>query len=144
MFCREQAVQVHRARAELERRGARLAFVGNGAPGFARAFAEDHGITAPVLSDPSLVTYRALGMRRGLGATLLSSATWRHAARALRGGFRQGRVLGDAWQLGGVLVVRPGGEVAFLHRSGEAGDHPPVEDVLAALGPGEEAAGSRA
>jgi hypothetical protein len=49
-------------------------------------------------------------------------------------------VQGDAWQLGGVLVVRKGGEVAYRHLSAEAGDHPPVADVLAALGAAGRAA----
>lgn len=42
-------------------------------------------------------------------------------------------IQGDAFQNGGVLVVRPGGEVAYRYISEVSGDHPPVADVLAAI-----------
>jgi AhpC/TSA antioxidant enzyme len=134
MFCREQAVQLHRAKDAIHARGAELVLVGNGAPHFVQAFREDLGLTTPVYVDPSLASYRALGMKRGLVGTILSPRILAHAARALRGGFMQGRTRGDAWQLGGVLVVKRGGEIAYRHLSDEAGDHPPVDDVVAALG----------
>jgi hypothetical protein len=128
-------VQVHRARDAFHARGAEVFVIGNGAPHFARAFREDLGLAVPLYTDPTLATYRALRFRRGVGATLLSGKTWAHAARAMRGGFRQGLTQGDAWQLGGVVVVRPDGAIAYRHASGEAGDHPPLEALLAAAGP---------
>jgi NAD(P)-dependent dehydrogenase (short-subunit alcohol dehydrogenase family) len=42
-------------------------------------------------------------------------------------------VQGDLWQLGGVFVIRPGGELAYRYVSGEAGDHAPLEGILEAL-----------
>ena len=131
---------MHRARQEIRERGAELAIVGNGAPPFARAFREDLGLDVPLYTDPSLETYRALAFHRGLVRTALSPRTWAHAARALAGGFLQGRTQGDPLQLGGVVVVRPDGTVAYRHASAEAGDHPPIADILAALGPRPAAA----
>lgn len=133
MFCREQAVQLHRDRARFEARGARIAFVGNGGAHFARTFVEDFGLDEPVLVDPKRATYRALGMGRITLSSLVSPRTLLASARALLAGFRQGKTQGDALQLGGVLAVRPGGEVAFKYLSTFAGDHPPHDDVLAAL-----------
>jgi hypothetical protein len=134
MFCREQVVQLHRHKDEIHARGAELVTVGNGGAHFARAFQQDMGITTPIFVDPTRATYRALGMRRSLLRTLLSGKTLLHAARALRNGFRQGRTQGDAFQLGGVLVVQPAGGVRLRYLSSEAGDHPPEADVVAALG----------
>jgi hypothetical protein len=128
-------VQVHRARQEIRERGAEIAIVGNGAPPFARAFREDLGLDVPLYTDPSLETYRALAFHRGLVRTALSPRTWVHATRALAGGFFQGRTQGDLLQLGGVVVVRPDGTVAYRYASAEAGGHPPIADILAALGP---------
>jgi hypothetical protein len=128
-------VQVHRARDAFHARGAEVFVIGNGAPHLARAFREDLGLEVPLYTDPTLATYRALRFRRGVGATLLSARTWAHALRATRGGFLQGRTQGDAWQLGGVVVVRPDGTIAYRHASAEAGDHPPLDALLAAAGP---------
>jgi NAD(P)-dependent dehydrogenase (short-subunit alcohol dehydrogenase family) len=120
---------------EIRARGAELAIVGNGGPSFAAAFREDQRLEGPLLVDPELRAYRAAGLRRGR-ALALSPRLAFHAVRAFRGGFRQAGVQGDPWQLGGVFVIRPGGALAFRHVSREAGDHPPVEAVLAALAPG--------
>jgi hypothetical protein len=133
MFCREQVVQLHRHRDEIHGRGAELITVGNGAPHFARAFQEDQGITTPMYVDPSRATYRALGMRRSRIVDLITGRTLLHAIRAMRAGFRQGTTQGDAFQLGGVLVVKPDGEVLMRYLGNEAGDHPPEADVLATL-----------
>jgi hypothetical protein len=126
-------VQLHREKEAIHARGGELHFVGNGAPHFAAAFVEDLGITTPVYVDPTRASYRALGMKRSVLSTLFSGRTLRHALRAMRAGFRQGRTQGDPWQLGGVLVVRPGGGVAFRYLSDEAGDHPAAQDVVAAV-----------
>ncbi len=115
-------------------RGAELVIVGNGVPAFARAFAEDLALDAPLLVDPELHAYRAAGLRRGRAAALSPRLAF-NAVRALRAGHRQQSVQGDAWQLGGVFVIRPSGDVTFAHRSREAGDHAPVGEILAALDP---------
>ena len=133
MFCREQAVQLHRELPEIRRRGAELIFIGNGNRHFAEGFRIDSGIQSPLYVDTKRGSYRALGMKRGFGVTLASPAAWRNMARALKRGFRQGLTRGDAWQLGGVLVVAPGRRVAYRHLSEQAGDHPPVAEVLTAL-----------
>ena len=133
MFCREQAVQLHREHSTIRKRGAELIFVGNGNRSFALAFKKDYGIEAALYVDTKRDAYRALEMKRSIGATIASLATWKSGLRVLRSGFRQGTIQGDAFQLGGVLVVRPGGRIAYRYLSDSAGDHPPVEDVLAAL-----------
>jgi hypothetical protein len=133
MFCREQAVQLHRAKDAVHQRGAELVIVGNGDRHFARAFVDELGITTPVYVDTTRESYRALGMKRGVARTIGSLGSWLNAARALRSGSRQQRIQGDPWQLGGVLVVLPGGEVTFRQLSESAGDHPQVAEVVAAL-----------
>ncbi len=132
MFCREQVAQLRDRVDDIRARGAELAIVGNGAPNFAAAFREDFDLDGPLLVDPDLRAYRAAGLRRGR-VELLSPRLPGNALRALRSGQRQGAVQGDPWQLGGVFVIRPGGELAYRYASREAGDHPPVEDILAAL-----------
>jgi len=134
MFCREQVAQLRDAQDEIHAMGAELVIVGNGAANFAKAFREDFALTGPLLVDPELRAYRAAGLRRGR-VEILSPQVPLNALRALRSGARQGAVQGDAWQLGGVFVIRPNGALAFRHVSRVAGDHPAVADVLAALAP---------
>jgi NAD(P)-dependent dehydrogenase (short-subunit alcohol dehydrogenase family) len=118
--------------------GADLIIVGNGSARFAAAFRQEFHLDVPgvvLLTDPDLVAYRAAGMRRGR-VELLSPRVPLHAVRAFWKGARQGSVQGDPWQLGGVLVVRPGGALTYRYVSREAGDHPPVGAVLDALDAG--------
>ena len=132
MFCREQAVQLHREKDRIHGAGAELVIVGNGNRHFAGGFVKELGLTTPVYVDTKRDAYKALGFKRSLSA-ILAPAALGNAARALRNGFRQGKTQGDAVQLGGVIVVRPGGEVLFRYASDAPGDHPPVDRVLAAL-----------
>ncbi len=108
--------------------------VGNGAANFAAAFREDFGLDGPLLVDPDLRAYRAAGLRRGR-VELLSPRLLGAGLRAIRAGSRQTAVEGDPWQLGGVFVVRPGGDLAYRFESRDAGDHAPIEEILTALDP---------
>jgi NAD(P)-dependent dehydrogenase (short-subunit alcohol dehydrogenase family) len=122
---------------EIRAQGAELVIVGNGAPNFALAFREDFELDCPLLVDPELRAYRAAGLRRGR-VELLSPRLPLHALRALRSGSRQAGVQGDPWQLGGVFVIRPDGDLTYRYASREAGDHAPIGEILAALEDGAE------
>ena len=117
---------------EIASRGATLAIIGNGAANFAAAFREDFELTGPLFVDPELRAYRAAGLRRGR-VELLSPSLPAAGLRALRAGYRQTGVEGDPWQLGGVFVIRAGGDLAYAQRSKDAGDHADIDDILAAL-----------
>ncbi len=119
---------------DIRTRGAELVVIGNGAANFAAAFREEMGLDCLLLIDPELRAYRAAGLRRGR-VEVLSPRLPLNAVRALGRGFRQQGVQGDPWQLGGVFVIRPDGDLAYRHLSREAGDHEPVGDVIAALAP---------
>lgn len=131
--------------------GAELVVIGNGTSHFARAFREEVQLETPLYVDPTCTSYRALSMKRGIARTLGSWRTWVSHFRALRAGLREQRVAvivrwwrlsvpvlipgsqGDAWQLGGVLVVLPDGRIAYRSLSTIAGDHPRTSEVMTAL-----------
>jgi hypothetical protein len=117
---------------EIEERGAHLVVIGNGLPAQARDMQEDLEFPGPVWIDAEMTAYRAAGLRRGPTRTL-SWRTLGHLVRAWRGGHRQVGVQGDPWQLGGTFVIAPPHEVHYAQISREAGDHPPVPDLLVAL-----------
>ena len=123
---------------EIRERGAELVIVGNGAANFAASFREDFELDGPLLVDPELRAYRAAGLRRGR-MELFAPRLPLNALRAMMGGSRQSGIKGDPWQLGGVFVIRPPGELTYRYVSSEAGDHPPLEGILAALEDGAPA-----
>ncbi len=120
------------AHQDIRARGGELFVIGNGPPYFAEIFKSDLKLEAPLYTDPSLETYRAAELNRGVAATVGLGAL-KNAFGAFRQGFRQTGTKGDPWQLGGVLVVSPDGRVLYRQASEVAGDHPPVEAVMTAL-----------
>ena len=127
----------------IREKGAELAILGNGTPAMAREFRDELGLDVKLLTNPGLEAYRAAGLRRDLGG-VLSPRVMLHAMRALRGGFTQKSTRGDAMQLGGVLVVAPGGKILYRHASREAGDHPAPAEIVASLDASAEPASPRA
>lgn len=127
-------MQLHREREAIRARGGRLVLVGNGNRRQAAAFKEELGLSVPLYVDTRREAYRALDLKRGV-LRLLIPATLSRLVRAWRTGARQKGIQGDPWQMGGVLVVHPGGRVSFEKRSDGPGDHPPVADVLQGLAP---------
>lgn len=132
LFCKEQARELRDQETAIEERGGRLAFVGSGAPHFARGFRDEYCRDCLILNDPSRHTYELIGAHRGVMSTLGPRA-WGPAVRAFTRGNRQRNVQGDPFQQGGILVIAPGGKVLYRHLSAAAGDHPPVAEILAAL-----------
>lgn len=130
---------MHGEREEIARLGARLVFIGNGSPAQAIDFRDTHVPGDDVYTDPSLATYTALGAKRGIAATIGPAAA-KEGLRALRRGFRQGLVQGNAWVQGAMLVVLPGDRVTWSRLNRHAGDHPPTAEVMDALRAATEAA----
>ncbi len=112
--------------------GVEVVIVGNGNRDFAEDFREAFEIEGLLLVDPNLHAYRAAGLRRG-HREIASPKLIGNTFRALREGARPGAVLGDPWQLGGVFVLAPGGDLLFQYRSEAAGDHADPADIDAAL-----------
>jgi peroxiredoxin len=112
--------------------GAKLVVVGNGTPEQAADFQSEQNLAFPLLVDPEMNAYRAAGLKRGI-TDAVNLRMFRHGVRALRKGFRQARTQGDPWQLGGVFVITPTGEVPYRQISREAGDHPEAVEILNAL-----------
>lgn len=52
---------------------------------------------------------------------------------ALRQGIRPGTLQGSALQLGGAVVIDKNGSLLYQFRSTEAGDDPPVDEMLGAI-----------
>jgi hypothetical protein len=127
-------VQLHRDREQFDAAGAELAVIGQGTPRHAAAFAEDHGLEGlRLLVDPGRATYVAAGAKMAGVSELFGPRVALRAAKAVVSErVVQGRTIGHPAQLGGVLVVAPGGEVVWSHLASDAGDNPPNAEVLEA------------
>ncbi len=117
---------------EVQRRGGGLVVVGPARPEHIADFRRATGYAGPLFADPSLRTYEAAGLAYGWGKTF-HPRTLVKGLRAALQGFRQGARKGNSLAQGGTFVLGPGDRVRFEWRDRFAGDHPDIEDVLAAL-----------
>jgi peroxiredoxin len=140
VFCRELAVDIHRHREEFEEADVELVVIGHGSAAHAADFRKLQNVDLRLLVDPDRKVYELAGAKvatlneligprqilRGLRATVMSRLGQGSIA------VHQGKILGHAAQLGGVLIVAPDGTVRYAHLSEESGDNPPAREVLAA------------
>lgn len=120
---------------EFEAKGANVAAIGMGLTAMAADFRDKQDIPFPLLVDRGRETHRALELKRG---NLLDVAGPKQVVRGIKSlltGNAQGRPAPkqDVLQLGGALVVAPGGEVLYRHQATGAEDNAPVDDLLNAL-----------
>jgi hypothetical protein len=130
MFCQQQVAELRPHVEELRHIGVEPYVVGSGSPQQAQQFAEHMNAgDLPIFSDKSLASYRAAGFKRSAVATILHPASWLRGAR-VAWKYRQGRTMGDPWQLGGALLVRTDGSVNWRFRSESSGEHPTIPQLL--------------
>ena len=112
----------------------KLVLIGQASPRQAAHFRRKLGVELPVLADEKRRTYKLAGLKRATVSQLLGPRSVlsgvKHGARS---GVMQGRIVGDAAQLGGAMVIGPGDEVLFEQRPANAGDSIEPSDLLAAV-----------
>ena len=128
-------MQLHRDREKFDAAGARLVVIGQGSPKHAARFRDQFDLDGlELLVDPDRQAYRKAGTKIGSMSELLGPRSMLKGLKtAATERMVQGATQGHAAQLGGVLVVAPGGEVTWAHMAENAGDNAPSEDVLAAV-----------
>ena len=128
-------MQLHRDRDKFDAAGARLVVIGQGTPAHAQHFRDQFDLEGlEILVDPDREAYRRAGAKVAtLGELIGPRSVVRGVRRSVSERMVQGAVKGHPAQLGGVLVVAPGGEVAWAHMADNAADNAPNEDVLAAV-----------
>jgi hypothetical protein len=126
-------VQLHRDRKKFEEAGVRLAVIGQGRPEHARHFREQMNVDLPIYVSGDRAAYRAAGAKVGtLGELVGPKSVLKGIRRSASDKVVQGRVVGHAAQLGGVLIVKPDGSIPYAHLADDASDNPPNDEVLAA------------
>jgi peroxiredoxin len=126
-------VQLHRDRKKFEEAGVRLAVIGQGRPEDAQHFQETLDVDLPMYVSGDRAAYRAAGTKVGtLGELLGPRSVLKGIRRSASDRVVQGRIVGHAAQLGGVLIVAPDGTIPYAHLAQDASDTPPNDEVLAA------------
>ncbi len=116
--------------------GAEVALVGQGTPEMAADARRETAWEGTILVDAEGAAYGAAGMGKTSLLGLLRPRLFAEARKARRQGHRQTRVAGNAWRLGGVVVVAPGGRILFARADEHVEDDLPVDEVLRCLRPG--------
>lgn len=114
---------------ELRAIGVEPYVIGSGSPAQARQFQDKLDARAlPIFSDEPLASYRAAGWKRAVSATLSPRSAIKYVKAFVR--HKQGRTMGDPWQIGGAMIVRPDGEVTWRFASEYGGHHPAVATLV--------------
>jgi hypothetical protein len=131
LICKAHATQIWEKRNEIQKNGAKIVFIGNGAPQFIEGFKEELTLDgSEIYTDPTLNIFKAAGFKRGFVSAIGPRALM-NGIKLKSKGFKQGEMkegIGDLWQLGGVVTIKPGGHVAYHYISEVAGDFPPEKD----------------
>jgi peroxiredoxin len=115
-----------------EKKQSDLIIIGSGSCSDIAEFKKITGYKGKILTDPSRATFGQLGLTSGIGG-LLGLKTLSRGFSALRQGIKPGTLQGSALQLGGAVIIDKKGSVLYQFRSREAGEDPPVEEMLAAI-----------
>lgn len=123
-----------RAREQFDAAGAKLVLIGQLTPKHAANFRRRQGIEVTVLADNDRASYKAAGAKNGSAGELIGpKVVAKGLLTSMRTGKTQTRTIGSATQLGGAMVIRPDGTVAWSRMAADAGDNAPPEEILAAV-----------
>lgn len=129
MICRRQVADLQEQMETFQQLKIRIVVIGNGQPNFIEGFRNDTAFQGEVFTDPSLKTYQLLNFKKGV-ASLLGLKTIKSAFNALKTGYGQKGIQGDALQQGGVVVIHPVDTPVYFYMNNEAGDHAPLDEIL--------------
>ncbi len=125
---------MNRDRERFAEAGAALTIIGQGTPVDAASFRERFDLDLDFLVDTDRRAYKAAGAKVGALSDLLSPrVVARGMRRARESRVFQGAIDGHPAQLGGLMLVTPGGRVPWVHLSEDASDYPPNVEVIEAV-----------
>jgi peroxiredoxin len=131
--CRSHAQEVWSQRAELQKNGSRIIFIGNGSPDMIDGFRQAYGLEgALIFTDPTLRSFSLAGFNRSI-ANLLKFASAKNMISLAMEGHTNGspfeKGTGSNRQMGGIVVVHPNSQVSYQYISESVGDTPDAEEI---------------
>ena len=126
-------MQLHRARDEIEQAGVRLVLIGQATPRQAAHFRGRREIELPVLADQKRVSYKAVGAKIATFGELLGPrVVAKGIVTSASTGAVQGRTIGHPAQLGGTVLIRQDGSIAWTHMAEDASDNATAAEIIEA------------
>ncbi|KAK9724021.1 hypothetical protein RND81_05G042300 [Saponaria officinalis] len=140
VFCRKRADYLASKKAEMDTAGVALVVIGPGSIDQAKAFYEQTKFKGEVYADPEHSSYEALRFVSGVSTTFTPKAGLKIIQLYMEGyrqdwglSFQKDTVSRGGWQQGGIIVAGPGRtNFSYIHKDKEAGDDPPIDDILRA------------
>ena len=127
-------MQLHRARDEFLDAGANIVLIGQRTPQHAADFRRKQGLDLTILADEKRETYAVAGTKvANLGELIGPKGVARSLVATAKTGKVQTKTDGHTAQLGGTLVIAPGGRVRWSHIAHDASDNASPEEILAAV-----------
>ncbi|XP_021765855.1 uncharacterized protein LOC110730376 isoform X2 [Chenopodium quinoa] len=125
---------------QMDAAGVALILIGPGNIDQAKAFYEQTTFGGEVYADPNHSSYGALNFVSGASTTFTPKAGLKIIQLYMEGyrqdwglSFQKDTVSRGGWQQGGIIVAGPGKtNISYIHKDKEAGDDPPIEDILKA------------
>jgi peroxiredoxin len=77
----------------------------------------------PMIADPDRKLYQAFGLGKGEGKQVFNLRTFARGFGATLRGHWVGTPIGDPWQMPGVFLIEPDGEISWEYRSVDAADN---------------------
>jgi peroxiredoxin len=123
-----------RAQKDFDAAGAKLVLIGQLTPPHAAHFRRREKIDVTVLADNDRASYKTVGAKKGGAAQLIGpSVVAKGVMTSLKTRKLQTRTIGDPAQLGGAMVIRPDGTIAWSHMARDASDNASPQEILAAV-----------
>jgi peroxiredoxin len=133
-FCRSYARLLNEERVRFDDARATIVLIGQGTPVQAAAFRRSMRIDLPVLADEARSTYGLAGTKLATLDELIGPEVVAKGLIAMaRHHVFLGRNTADEAQLGGSIVVAPGGQIVFAHLSDNASDVASADELLRAV-----------
>ncbi|KAJ0258890.1 Thioredoxin-like protein AAED1 [Hirschfeldia incana] len=140
VLCRKRAAYLAEKKDVMDASGVALVLIGPGSIDQAKTFVEQTKFEGEVYADPNHASYEALKFASGVSVTFTPKAAMKIIESYMEGyrqdwklSFMKDTVERGGWQQGGILVAGPGKDnISYIRKDKEAGDDPPVEEILKA------------
>lgn len=134
IFCREQVAALRAGFSALQEAGVAVICVAQGEPKTGKALTLLLDMPFPLLlCGDDMSVYRAYGLVPGTSAQLFGLKSITRGFLALAHGYRQGKLEGDGYQLGGAFLVDRTGTIRWAHPCENASDIVTPHDLLSSF-----------